>query len=109
MADTALLHARAHSMFARDGGVHPPPEVVLSWPAPNFVDPEERGWAAPVILIVALSITFPVYAARIWARLAIAKNGGLDDILISIAMLPLIGLSVSSILGTSIVIVPDAC
>jgi hypothetical protein len=87
------------SLVARAGGLHPPPEVIYSWPRPNYVDPEERGWAAPIILIIFLGITFLVYVARMWARFAISKNTGLDDILISLAMLPLFGLTVSTLLG----------
>jgi hypothetical protein len=49
--------------------------------------------------MVVLGITFLVYCARMWARLVISKNTGLDDILVSIAMLPLFGLTISSVLG----------
>jgi len=46
-----------------------------------------------------LGMTFLVYAARMWARLAITKNAGVDDLLMSIAMLPLFGLKTSVVLG----------
>lgn len=87
------------SLVARAGGLHPPPEVILSWPRPNHINPEERGWEAPIVLIVFMTITFFVYVARMWARIAISKNTGLDDILMTVAMLPLIGLTVATILG----------
>ncbi|RAR09048.1 integral membrane protein [Stemphylium lycopersici] len=83
------------SLVARAGGLHPPSEVIYSWPRPNYVDPEERGWAAPIVLIIFLGITFLVYVARMWARFSISKNTGLDDILISLAMLPLFGLTIA--------------
>jgi hypothetical protein len=96
MAASDGLHG---ALLPRDGGLHPPPEVLLSWPTPNTVNPDNRGWGGSIVIIVVLAITTIVYVARIWARLAIGKNFGLDDTLITIAMLPLFGLIVSSVLG----------
>lgn len=93
------LHASVHRLFARDGGLHPPLHVIQSWPRPNFVDPEERGWDAPIALIVVMVLVFIVYFARMWARLGVGRNAGVDDLLMSIAMVPLLGLSISVILG----------
>jgi hypothetical protein len=101
MAYAASLFARTDTLVTRAGGVNPPPEVLLSWPNPNFVDPEKRGWEAPIVLIVMLAITTVIYLARLWARLIVAKNFGLDDILMSVAMLPVFGLSISAILCKS--------
>ncbi|KAI4681155.1 uncharacterized protein J4E88_005662 [Alternaria novae-zelandiae] len=100
--DGNTLGSYGGSLVARAGGLHPPPEVLLSWPKPNYVDPEERGWGPPILLMVVLGITFLVYCARMWARLVISKNFGLDDILVSMAMLPLFGLTISSVLGIRI-------
>ncbi|KAI4643672.1 hypothetical protein J4E93_006684 [Alternaria ventricosa] len=100
--DGNTLGSYGGSLVARAGGLHPPPEVLLSWPRPNYVDPEERGWGPPILLMVVLGITFLVYCARMWARLVISKNFGLDDILVSMAMLPLFGLTISSVLGIRI-------
>jgi hypothetical protein len=86
-------------LVARNGGLNPPPEVILNWPKANRVDPEEKGWAAHIILLILMGITFLIYIARMWARLVLSKNAGLDDILISLAMLPLLGLTISNVLG----------
>jgi hypothetical protein len=94
-----VLSSHIATLFPRDGGLHPPPDVILSWPKPNHVDPEERGWDMPILLLVVMGITFLVYIARIWARLILLKNAGLDDILISLAMIPLFGLTISTVLG----------
>lgn len=51
------------------------------------------------MLFIFFSITILVYVARMWARFTISKNLGLDDFLISVAMLPLIGLTISTVLG----------
>lgn len=96
------LFTRHDGLFARDGGLHPPSEVLLSWPRPNFVDPEDRGWSSSIVLLIFLGITFLVYVARMWARLGLGKNAGLDDTLMSVAMLPLFGLTISVVLGESI-------
>lgn len=99
MADALDTYSKASVLFARDGGIHPPVSVLLGWPNANYIDPETRGWGAPIILFVGLGITFLVYSARIWARLAVAKNLGLDDVLMSIAMLFIFGLTISAVLG----------
>jgi hypothetical protein len=105
-------------LFARNGGLHPPTEVLLSWPKPNYINPDDRGWASSIVLLVFLSITFLVYIARMWARLGLGKNHGLDDTIMSIAMLPLFGLTISAVLGKKIVLIlnthltlnqPSAC
>jgi hypothetical protein len=88
-----------NDLFRRDGGLKPPSDVLLSWPKPNYVNPEERGWEAPVALFVVLGITFVVFLLRIWARLIISKNAGLDDLLMAFAMLPVFGLTISAVLG----------
>lgn len=101
MADRALLFPDTNTLSTRNGGLHPPLEILLNWPIPNDVDPEQRGWGAPIALIVLLCITILVFVARMWARLKIAKNAGMDDILMGIALLPLLGLTISVILGES--------
>ncbi|CAI6336433.1 unnamed protein product [Periconia digitata] len=86
----------------RGGGINPPPEVLLSWPAPNYANPVTHDWSGAIVLIVLLSLTIGVFGARLCARLLISKNAGLDDILISAAMLPLIGLTIAAVLGIRI-------
>lgn len=99
MADTSHLFARGHGLVARAGGLHPPADVLLSWPAANYENPETRGWEAPIILIIMLVATTIIYVARMWARLVVAKNHGWDDVMMTLSMLPVIGLTVSAILG----------
>ena len=102
MINAASLLRETNALVSRAGGIHVPPEVVASWPTPNYISPEERTWGAPVALSILLVVTLLVYVARMWARLTMTKNAGVDDILISISMIPLIGLSISTILGMSI-------
>ncbi|KAF2177469.1 hypothetical protein K469DRAFT_603311 [Zopfia rhizophila CBS 207.26] len=93
------LRAGADALFARSGGLYPPSSVLTSWPRPNYANPETRGWAVPIVLIALLTFTFIVYSARMWARLMVAKNAGLDDLLMSIAMILVVGSTVAVILG----------
>jgi hypothetical protein len=101
MVDAATSPSGGYILLARAGGIHVPPEVIAGWPSPNHVNPVERGWGAPIALSILLILTILVYVARMWARLTMTKNAGVDDILISIAMIPLIGLSIATIIGTS--------
>ena len=80
------------------GGLHPPPEVFLSW-RPKYVDPERRGPAVVVLTGVLLSLVYVVVALRLYARGILAKTLGLDDIVIAINLLPLTGLDVCICLG----------
>ncbi|KAH9870066.1 hypothetical protein J1614_006988, partial [Plenodomus biglobosus] len=89
------LGSHVINLVGRSGGLHPPAEVIKSWPLPNHENPDERGWEAPIALAIVLGITITVYAARIWARVVISKSAGLDGL----AMLPLIGLTISAILA----------
>jgi hypothetical protein len=68
----------------------PPLDVILSWPKPNYVDPETRGDALLVVNVLFLAICFIAVAARLWARLRILHSAGLDDLLITIAMVRLV-------------------
>jgi hypothetical protein len=64
----------------------PPPEVVESWPAPNYVDPETRGQSLLVVNITLLGLCLIALAARLWSRLVILRSPGLDDLFITIAI-----------------------
>ena len=81
------------------GGVNVPDSVRQTWPEPNYENPETRGWGFPVFLIILLVIAIAVYTARMWARLRIARNAGWDDWLMSIAMLSVVGATISVLLG----------
>ena len=69
---------------------HPPLDVILSWPEPNYVNPETRGNALLIVNIIFLVLCFITAAARLWARLRILHSAGVDDLLITIAMVRLL-------------------
>ncbi|KMK59318.1 integral membrane protein [Aspergillus fumigatus Z5] len=64
----------------------PPPQVLLTWPTPNYVDPLTRGNGALIVNIVCLSFAFVVTLLRLYTRLKITYSPGLDDALIVIAL-----------------------
>ncbi|KFY40914.1 hypothetical protein V494_03269 [Pseudogymnoascus sp. VKM F-4513 (FW-928)] len=64
----------------------PPPEVMASWPKPNYVDPVRRGNESIIIQAVLVALVTIFVAIRLYARIAITKAGvGLDDVLIVIS------------------------
>ena len=81
------------------GGLHPPPEVFLSW-RPNYIDPERRGPGVVVLTGVMLALVYLVVALRLYARGVKAHTLGLDDVLIAMNLIFLTGLSITIILST---------
>lgn len=84
----SALSLRLHSSppAKLPGGFHPPPEIIAQWPAPNYENPEQRGKA-----VLAISIIFPlvcviVVSLRLYTRMWIKKAPGLDDVLITLAV-----------------------
>lgn len=65
----------------------PPPEVIASWPAPNYVDPATTGLVNVlyVFLAIFLFISTAAIAARLFARVWFRNWFGLDDVFIIIA------------------------
>lgn len=75
-----------------DNGTH-------TWPAPNYIDPEQRGWGAPAGIIAMCVVTFAFVGARLWARFWVKRRGGVDDWLIICAMPGLLGLTIATVLA----------
>lgn len=72
------------------GGITPPLGVIESWPAPNYAaERDSSGVMALMLIFYILAVL--IICARMTARYA-SKNFGLDDILISIAVIPMTGL-----------------
>lgn len=68
------------------GGVPPPIEVILSWPVPNYDDPVTRPKAMPVLAGILGFFTLTLFLARLWVRIKMQRNAGLDDWLMVAAM-----------------------
>lgn len=64
----------------------PPPEVMATWPEPNYVNPVRRGNESIIIQAVLVALVTLFVSIRLYARLVITKAGiGLDDVLIVIS------------------------
>lgn len=67
------------------GGIHPPIEVMLSWPTPDYVDPVTRPKAATIFACTLGPFTIFLLFARLWVRMYYQRNTGLDDWLMLLA------------------------
>jgi hypothetical protein len=62
------------------------PEVVATWPAPNYVNPKTYGPAPYIINSIVFSLAVIAVATRLYIRLFRRKWLGLDDGLILLAL-----------------------
>lgn len=59
--------------------VWPPISVILTWPAPNYVNPEEHDrWLIPLVFVIQ-SLTILFVAGRLYTRVVLTRNVGYDD------------------------------
>lgn len=68
------------------GGIHPSLLVEGSWPAANYVNPAHHGPAVAGLLGVLSTLTVLTVCLRLWIRLRVQMNAGLDDMCILLAM-----------------------
>lgn len=59
-----------------------PPEVIATWPKPNYDDPVTKGPGLVYLGIVLGIFGILVVTARIYSRIFITKAPGIDDVLI---------------------------
>ncbi len=57
----------------------PPPEVLATWPKPNYVDPVTRGPALVIVELTALSLSSIILGMRLYTRAYVTRNLGWDD------------------------------
>ncbi|CAI6293356.1 unnamed protein product [Periconia digitata] len=68
------------------GGPRPPLDVVASWPAPNYINPEGRGPVTSRLAYALSPITFFLVFGRLWVRFYVQRNSGVDDWLMIAAL-----------------------
>lgn len=78
------------------------PEVIASWPAPNYVDPDDRGPGLIYVCIIFNVISTILCAARVYSRVFITKALGVDDFLIVCGQVTSIVLAVLIIIGNKV-------
>ncbi|KAF4826620.1 hypothetical protein CGCTS75_v008971 [Colletotrichum tropicale] len=80
----------------------PPPEVVKSWPPPNYVDPEERGPALLIIESISLSFALICLLLRLYVRIFMMRKSWWDDWFMVGAAIFSISVTVCVILATQL-------
>ncbi|KAF1958865.1 hypothetical protein CC80DRAFT_546189 [Byssothecium circinans] len=76
-----------------------PPEVLLSWPTPNYEDPVTRGNALLIVNSVFIAIVILIVALRLYTRIWIKQFFGTDDFFIDFALVFTIGLTTTVLLA----------
>jgi hypothetical protein len=67
----------------------PPPEVLKTFPKPNYVDPVTRGPALMIVELTLLPIALICVALRLWVRIGWLHRSWWDDWLMVVAMVRL--------------------
>ena len=75
------VHKVLRKSLIMPGGLHPPLEVIESWPAPDYEHPERQGVELVVLTIFFSSFGIAAVGARIYSRVIITKAPGWDDAL----------------------------
>ena len=68
------------------GGIKPPLEVILSWPKPNYTNPETRPKTVLITACIFGPFTLLLILIRLWIRLRVQRNAGWDDWLMLAAL-----------------------
>ncbi|RMZ69388.1 integral membrane [Pyrenophora seminiperda CCB06] len=71
----------------------PPLDVLLSWPTPNYRNPETRGPALIIVNAIFITLVILTVSARLYTRIVIKRWFGIDDVFILLALLFTIGLT----------------
>ncbi|KAF2704640.1 hypothetical protein K504DRAFT_461392 [Pleomassaria siparia CBS 279.74] len=79
----------------------PPPEVLMTFPKPNYVDPVTRGPALIIVELTLLPIALICVALRLWIRIGWLHKSWWDDWLMVVAMIFSCGTTVLVIMATT--------
>ncbi|RAR12421.1 integral membrane protein [Stemphylium lycopersici] len=82
------------------GGIHPPLEVKLSWPKPNYENPTLRPDTVLWLSCILGPVTVGLLLVRLWVRIFHQRSPGWDDWLMLAATIPTIALTVIYPLAT---------
>ncbi|CAJ2504667.1 Uu.00g120610.m01.CDS01 [Anthostomella pinea] len=81
---------------------YPPLEVVLTWPEPNYVNPENRGPALLIVNLTILPLALLCLALRLWVRVRMLKRFWWDDWLMIAATICCCGVTVAAIVASQL-------
>ena len=69
----------------------PPPEVLASWPAPNYTNPQTRGPALIIVELITLPIALICLGLRLYARVHVMGRTDWDDwLMVAAAVCPVV-------------------
>lgn len=71
----------------------PPLSIILSWPAPNYTNPQTRGDALLIVMIIFSILVFLAVTGRLYTRIFVKKWFGWDDAMIVLAFIFAISLN----------------
>lgn len=57
----------------------PPPEIVATWPLPNYTNPATRGPALIIVELITLPVSLICLGLRLYVRIKIYGRSELDD------------------------------
>ncbi|EUC45546.1 hypothetical protein COCMIDRAFT_95210 [Bipolaris oryzae ATCC 44560] len=80
----------------------PPPEVLKTWPKPNYIDPVTRGPGLMIVELTLLPIAMIVVFLRLWVRISWLKKSWYDDYLMIVAMIFSIGTTIIVIMASQL-------
>ncbi|KAM0348628.1 hypothetical protein ACHAPU_004063 [Fusarium lateritium] len=81
---------------------NPPLDVVVTWPKPNYDNPEHRGPTLLIVEITIVSVAILTLLARLYVRIYKVNKSGLDDWLMLAAMIFGVGVTVCVILASQL-------
>ncbi|KAK4040686.1 hypothetical protein C8A01DRAFT_46055 [Parachaetomium inaequale] len=77
----------------------PPPEVLASWPAPNYTNPQTRGRALIIVELITLPIALICLGLRLYARIHVMGRSEWDDWMMVVAAFFCIGVTTCVVLA----------
>ncbi|KAF2120678.1 hypothetical protein BDV96DRAFT_484506 [Lophiotrema nucula] len=80
----------------------PPPEVLATFPKPNYVNPVTRGNTLMIVELAILPIALLCVILRLWIRIFWLRKSWWDDWLMVVAMIFSIGTTVVVIMATQL-------
>ncbi|KKK18899.1 hypothetical protein AOCH_000309 [Aspergillus ochraceoroseus] len=78
----------------------PPPEVMATWPKPNYINPQCQGPQLRIFSVILLALSVTMVGSRLWVRIHIKRSAGWDDWIMICALPFLITITVLVNRGT---------
>ncbi|TEY73303.1 hypothetical protein BOTCAL_0080g00310 [Botryotinia calthae] len=77
----------------------PPPQILSTFPQPNYIDPVTRGPVLLIITVVFLPTIYIVVGLRTFTRTHLSKHFGIDDVFLLITLVPTTACAVIALLA----------